>query len=63
VVVYPSGRWADWIVAASSGVSTDPTWAAHLRASVRHTDARCDTGNPSPKGAWSAQDHASSQRV
>jgi hypothetical protein len=34
VVVYPSGQWADWIVAASSGVSTDPTWAAHLRALV-----------------------------
>jgi len=42
VVVYPSGRWADWIVAASSGVSTDPTWAAHLRASVRQHCGRSD---------------------
>ena len=48
VVVYPSGRWADWIVAASSGVSTDPTWAAHLRASIQqhrsieHAMARVD---------------------
>ena len=36
VVVYPSGSWANWIVAASSGVITDPTWAALLRTSVRH---------------------------
>src|SRR5262249_2035510 len=38
VAVYPSGQWADWIVAASSGVSTDPTWAAHLGAAVRNTE-------------------------
>ena len=39
MVVYPSGRWRDWILAASSGVSTDPTWACHLRASSDDTEA------------------------
>jgi hypothetical protein len=37
VVVYPSGQHAGSIVVARSGVSTDPTLADQLRASVRHT--------------------------
>jgi hypothetical protein len=34
VAAYPSGQWAGSVVAADSGVSTDPTWADHLRAAV-----------------------------
>src|SRR5262249_48309579 len=39
VVVYPSGQWADWIVAARSGVCIDPSCAAGMRAPVWHAEA------------------------